>query len=241
VKKNESERYLIEQEILEKENTLNLLLGRTPQPIQRDSNVLLSAEIISPQVGVPSALLDNRPDIKQAALTLQAAELNIDVAKANFYPSFELKAGLGLSAFDSRYLFNVPESLAYSLSGDVFAPLINRRAIEAVYQNASAEQIEAAYEYELTVLTAVAEVTNSLSKLDNLEKSAEARRHQIASLEQSIDIANRLFSSAHGEYLEVLLAQREALEARSEFIETRQQQMAALVDLYQALGGGWQS
>ena len=241
VKKNESERYLIEQEILEKENTLNLLLGRTPQPIQRDSNVLLSAELKSPQVGVPSTLLDNRPDIKQAALTLQAAELNIDVAKANFYPSFELKAGVGLSAFDSRYLFNVPESLAYSLSGDVFAPLINRRAIEAVYQNASAEQIEAAYEYELTVLTAVAEVTNSLSKLDNLEKSAEARRHQIASLEQSIDIANRLFSSAHGEYLEVLLAQREALEARSEFIETRQQQMAALVDLYQALGGGWQS
>ncbi|AFT94278.1 MULTISPECIES: TolC family protein [Alteromonas] len=241
VKKNESERYLIEQEILEKENTLNLLLGRTPQPIQRDSNVLLSAELKSPQVGVPSALLDNRPDIKQAALTLQAAELNIDVAKANFYPSFELKAGVGLSAFDSRYLFNVPESLAYSLSGDVFAPLINRRAIEAVYQNASAEQIEAAYEYELTVLKAVAEVTNSLSKLDNLEKSAEARRHQIASLEQSIDIANRLFSSAHGEYLEVLLAQREALEARSEFIETRQQQMAALVDLYQALGGGWQS
>lgn len=241
VKKNESERYLIEQEILEKENTLNLLLGRTPQPIQRDSNVLLSAELKSPQVGVPSTLLDNRPDIKQAALTLQAAELNIDVAKANFYPSFELKAGVGLSAFDSRYLFNVPESLAYSLSGDVFAPLINRRAIETVYQNASAEQIEAAYEYELTVLTAVAEVTNSLSKLDNLEKSAEARRHQIASLEQSIDIANRLFSSAHGEYLEVLLAQREALEARSEFIETRQQQMAALVDLYQALGGGWQS
>jgi NodT family efflux transporter outer membrane factor (OMF) lipoprotein len=241
VKKNESERYLIEQEILEKENTLNLLLGRTPQPIQRDSNVLLSAELKSPQVGVPSALLDNRPDIKQAALTLQAAELNIDVAKANFYPSFELKAGVGLSAFDSRYLFNVPESLAYSLSGDVFAPLINRRAIEAVYQNANAEQIEAAYEYELTVLKAVAEVTNSLSKLDNLEKSAEARRHQIASLEQSIDIANRLFSSAHGEYLEVLLAQREALEARSEFIETRQQQMAALVDLYQALGGGWQS
>ena len=149
VKKNESERYLIEQEILEKENTLNLLLGRTPQPIQRDSNVLLSAELKSPQVGVPSALLDNRPDIKQAALTLQAAELNIDVAKANFYPSFELKAGVGLSAFDSRYLFNVPESLAYSLSGDVFAPLINRRAIEAVYQNASAEQIEAAYDCPL--------------------------------------------------------------------------------------------
>ncbi len=146
-----------------------------------------------------------------------------------------------MSAFDSRYLFNVPESLAYSLSGDIFAPLINRRAIEAVYKNASAEQIQAAYEYELTLLKAVTEVSNSLSKLDNLGRSADAKKAQISSLESSVDIANRLFTSAHGEYLEVLLAQREALEARSEFIETRQQQLAALVDLYQALGGGWQS
>ena len=135
----------------------------------------------------------------------------------------------------------MPESLAYSLSGDIFAPLINRRAIEAVYQNASAEQVQAAYEYELALLRAVAEVSNSLSKLNNLEKSVEAKGLQIASLEQSVDVANRLFASAHGEYLEVLLAQRETLEARSELIETRQQQLSALVDLYQALGGGWQS
>ncbi len=241
VKKNESERFLIQQEIVEKENTLNLLLGRAPQPIERNSDVLMTAEIIKPNVGVPSALLANRADIRQAELTLQAAKLNIDVAKANFYPSFELKAGVGLSAFDSRYLFNVPESLAYSLSGDIFAPLINRRAIEAVYQNASAEQVQAAYEYELALLRAVAEVSNSLSKLNNLEKSVEAKGLQIASLEQSVDVANRLFASAHGEYLEVLLAQRETLEARSELIETRQQQLSALVDLYQALGGGWQS
>ena len=241
VKKNESERFLIEQEIVEKENTINLLLGRMPQPIQRNSNALFSEEMVKPNIGVPASLLENRPDIREAELTLQAANLNIDVAKANFYPSLELRAGVGLSAFDSRYLFDVPESLAYSLSGDIFAPLINRRAIEAVYKNASAEQIQAAYEYELTLLKAVTEVSNSLSKLDNLEKSADAKKAQISSLESSVDIANRLFTSAHGEYLEVLLAQREALEARSEFIDTRQQQLAALVDLYQALGGGWQS
>ena len=241
IKKNESERFLIEQEIVEKENTLNLLLGRTPQPIARNSEILLNADIYKPNVGVPSSLLANRTDIKQAELELAAAKLNIDVAKANFYPSFELNAGIGLSAFDSRYLFNVPESLAYSVSGDIFAPLINRRAIEAVYQNASAEQVKAAYEYELTIVRAVAEVTNSLSKLNNLDKSVNAKSLQIEALEQSVDIANKLFTSAHGEYLEVLLAQREALEARSEFIETRQQQMSALVDLYQALGGGWQT
>ena len=239
INKNESERFLIAQEIVEKENKINLLLGRRPQTIERNSGALLYTDMVRPSIGIPSALLENRPDIKEAALALEAANLNIDVAKANFYPSFELKAGVGLAAFDSRYLFDVPESLAYSLSGDIFAPLINRRAIEAVYRNASAEQIQAAYEYELTIITAVAEVSNSLSKLDNLEKSAEAKKAQIASLEASVDIANRLFSSAHGEYLEVLLAQREALEARTEYIETRQQQMAARVELYQALGGGW--
>ncbi|MEM7418341.1 MAG: efflux transporter outer membrane subunit [Pseudomonadota bacterium] len=241
VKKNESERFLIQQEIVEKENALNLLLGRPPQPIARLSETLLSANIIKPNVGVPSELLSNRADIRQAELALEAAKLNISVAKANFYPSFELKASLGLAAFDSRYLFNAPESLAYSLSGELFAPLINRRAIEAVYQNASAEQIQAAYEYELALVRAVVEVTNSLSKLNNLAQSANAKEQQITSLDQSVDIANKLFSSAHGEYLEVLLAQREALVARSELIETRQQQMSALVDLYQALGGGWQS
>ncbi|MDC8830519.1 TolC family protein [Alteromonas gilva] len=241
VKKNESERFLIEQDIVEKENMLNLLLGRTPQPISRRSDVLMSADVRMPGVGVPSELLANRSDIKQAELALAAADLNVDVAKANFYPSFELRAGTGLASFDSRYLLNIPESFAYSLSADIFAPLINRRAIEAVYQNASAEQVQAAYDYELVLLRAVAEVSNSLSKLHKLEQSVTAKSQQIASLEKSIDVASRLFASAHGEYLEVLLAQREALEARSELIETRQQQMTALVDLYQALGGGWKA
>ncbi len=241
VRKNESERFLIEQEIVEKENTLNLLLGRVPQPIARNGKALLNLDIYKPSVGLPASLLENRSDIKQAELALAAANLNIDVAKANFYPSLELRAGVGLASFNLRYLLNVPESLAYSLSADIFAPLINRRAIEAVYKNASAEQIQAAYEYELTLLRAVTEVSNGLSKLDQLEKSVEAKRQQISSLEESVDVANKLFASAHGEYLEVLLAQREALEARSDLIEARQQQMAALVDLYQALGGGWQS
>lgn len=241
IKKNESERFLVKQDIVETENRLNVLLGRVPQPIARNSDTLFEGNIFKPEVGVPSALLANRSDIREAELALKAANLNIDVAKANFYPSFGLKAGLGLSSFDSRYLFDLPESLAYTLSADIFSPLINRRAIEATYQNASAEQIQAAFEYEATIVRAVAEVSNSLSKLDNLEKSVNAKTLQIASLEESIDVANKLFASAHGEYLEVLLAQRETLEARSELIEARRQQLSALVDLYQALGGGWQS
>lgn len=241
VSKNQSERFLIQQEIVETENKLNLLLGRMPQPIKRNAGQLMTASLHKPSAGIPSELLANRNDIRQAELELQAAKLDIEVAKANFYPSFTLRAGVGLESFDARYLFNVPESLAYSLSGDMFAPLINRRAIEAQYNNASAAQIQAAYDYEYTVIRAVSEVTGRLARLDNLAQSYTLKDQQIKQLETSIDIANQLFASARGEYLEVLLAQREALEAKSELIDTRKEQLTALVELYQALGGGWRS
>lgn len=240
VSKNASERFLIQQDIQKTENKLNLLLGRAPQPIKRQAEPFMDTSLHTPTVGVPSELLQNRADIRQAELELNAAELNIQIAKANFYPSFTLRAGMGLESFDPRYLVDVPESLAYSLSGDMFAPLINRRAIEATYQNASSQQIQAAYDYEYTVVRAVSEVSTRLTALDNLAQSYALKSAQIQSLEQSIDVANKLFISARGEYLEVLLAQREALEARGELINTRKQQLTALVELYQALGGGWQ-
>ncbi|MBO1256299.1 TolC family protein [Alteromonas sp. 5E99-2] len=239
VKRNESEKLLIQQHIIETENKLNLLLGRTPQHIERTPSQLMVPSLQIPAAGVPSDLLVNRPDIRQAELELKAAKLNIDVAKANFYPSFTLNAGVGLEAFDTRYLLDIPESLAYSLGGDIFLPLINRRAIKAEYKNASAEQIQAAYDYEYTVIRAVSEVSTSLSKLDKLTQNYELKRQQITALEQSIEVANRLFSSAHGEYLEVLLAQRETLEAQGELVEMRTQQFSALVELYRSLGGGW--
>ena len=144
-----------------------------------------------------------------------------------------------MEAFDAKYLFNTPESVAYSLSGDIFAPLINRRAIEAQYKDASAAQIQAAYEYEYTIVRAVSEVSSGLSKLDNLNNSFALKSKQIEALDQSVDVANKLFASARGEYLEVLLAQRESLEAKNALIDTRKEQLTALVELYQSLGGGW--
>ena len=193
----------------------------------------MSAKLHKPAAGVPSELLTNRSDIREAELELAAAKLNISVAKANFYPSFALHAGIGLEAFDAKYLFNTPESVAYSLSGDIFAPL------EAQYKDASAAQIQAAYEYEYTIVRAVSEVSSGLSKLDNLNNSFALKSKQIEALDQSVDVANKLFASARGEYLEVLLAQRESLEAKNALIDTRKEQLTALVELYQSLGGGW--
>lgn len=240
VNKNESERYAIAQSIVETENRLNLLLGRTPQPVARASGSLMQREPALVRTGIPSQLLENRPDIRQAQLELAAADLNIAVAKANFYPSFAIGAGVGLESFDQQHLLETPASLMYAITGDMMAPLINRNAIIALYKNASAAQIQAAYEYEQTVLTAFSEVSTKVAEIDNLQRNYQLKTSQVAALTASVEVANELFTSARADYLEVLLAQREAVEAKSELIETRQKQMSAMVNLYRALGGGWQ-
>ena len=239
VKKNESRRYALKQKIVEQENCINFLLGRTPQPIERASAKLMTLTPKAIASGVPTQLLVNRPDIRRAELELAAANLNIDVAKANFYPSFTIRAGLGFEAFQPKYLLKSPASLAYSLAGDMMAPLINRNAITAVYKNANAMQIQTAYDYEQTIINAYGEVSNQVSNMDNLEKNYQLKTAQVEALTQSVDVANQLFKAARAEYLEILLTQREALEAKSELIETKQKQMSAMVNLYRALGGGW--
>ncbi|MDP3609521.1 MAG: efflux transporter outer membrane subunit [Methylophilus sp.] len=239
VKKNQSRQYVIKQQQVELENRINFLLGRTPQPIQRASAGFMETKPKLIQTGLPAELLAHRPDIRKAELELAAADLNIQVAKANFYPSFAIRAGVGFQAFNPKYLLNTPASLAYSLAGDVMAPLINRNAIEAVYKNANATQIQAAFDYEQTIINAYGEVSNQLSNIDNLEHNYQLKTSQVDALTQSVDVANQLFKSARAEYLEILLTQRETLEAKGELIETKQKQMSAMVNLYRALGGGW--
>lgn len=239
VQKNQSREYVLRQQQTELENRINFLLGRTPQPIERSAVGLMNLQTKMIQTGVPSQLLQHRPDIRKAELELAAADLNIKVAKANFYPSFSIRAGLGFQAFNPKYLLSTPESLMYSLAGDVMAPLVNRNAITAVYKNANATQVQAAFEYEQTIINAYVEVANQLASIDNLGKNYQLKSQQVGVLTESVEVANQLFKSARAEYLEILLTQREALEAKSELIETKQKQMSAMVNLYRALGGGW--
>ncbi|MBO9200555.1 MULTISPECIES: TolC family protein [Niastella] len=231
--------YSIQQQITETENRINFLLGRFPQPITRDDNSLNAALPVTIQTGIPSQLLSNRPDIKQAELELSAAKLDIQVAKAKFYPSVGISAGIGWNAFSPTYLFRTPESLLYSLAGELVAPLVNRNAIKAEYINANARQIQAVYNYERTIVNAFAEVANQVAKIGNLAKSYDLKTQQVAALTQSIDISNDLFRNARADYMEVLMTQRDALESKFELVETRMQQMKAMVNIYQALGGGW--
>lgn len=239
VSKNQSHKFEVQQEIVEMENKLNFLIGRQPQPIARSSGGFIDTPMDTIYAGIPSQLLLNRPDIRQAEYELEAAKLNIKVARANFYPSIGLKAGVGLQAFNPKYLTETPESLIYSAVGDIVGPLINRNAIKAGYNTANAKQIQAVYEYEKAILSGYIEVVNQLSKMDNLKKSYELKENQVKALTASIDLSTRLFQSARIEYIEVLLTQREALESKMELVETKKDQLMARVNVYQALGGGW--
>lgn len=231
--------YGIQQRIIETENRINFLVGRFPQPVQRSAQDFGTLVPATMYAGVPSQLLANRPDIRQAELKLAAAKLDVKSARANFYPSLGISAGVGFRAFNPSYLLTTPQSLVYSLAGDLVAPLVNRNAIKATYYNANAVQIQAVYNYERTILNAYIEVANQLSKISNLEKSYSLKAGQVQALTQSITISNNLFRSARADYMEVLLTQRDALESRFELVETKMQQMNAMVNIYRALGGGW--
>ncbi len=237
--KSESMQYEIYQQIKETENRINFLLGRYPQPILRDTANFLQMEPALAAAGTPSQLLANRPDIKKAELELAAAKLDVKVARAEFLPSFGISAAIGLQAFDPAYLLKLPESLLFLLAGEVAGPVINRNAIKAEYYSANARQVQAIYNYERTILNSYMEVSNQLSGLSTLEKSYDLKSKQVAALIQSIVVSNDLFRYARADYLEVLLTQRDALEARLELVETKKMQLNAGVNLYKALGGGW--
>lgn len=238
VRKNQSEKLIVKQEIIEVENKINFLLGRFPQYVERDSRKFIDLQLQALSVGFPAQMLQNRADIRQAERELQAAGLDVRVARARFYPALNLRAGVGYEAFNTRYLFNSPDSLIYGVGGDLIAPLINKKAIQADYLTANAKQLQAIYDYQQTVLTAFTEVVNRLSKVENYGKSIEIKKEQLQALESSVDNATKLFQSARIEYMDVLFSQRDLMEARMVLIETKQEQLAAIVNAYQALGGG---
>ncbi|MBL7999023.1 MAG: TolC family protein [Candidatus Kapabacteria bacterium] len=230
--------YAVRQRITETENRINVLTARFPQPVRRSSAMFSELSIDSLRTGIPSQLLRNRPDIRQAELELAATKLDVESARANFYPSFGMKAGVGFRAFNPSFLVN-PESMLFGIAGDILAPLINRNAIEATYASANARQIQAAYQYEQTILRSYADVLNQLAALENSAQSHATKLKEVETLNQSVNIANNLFASARADYGEVLLTQREALDARMDLIDVKLKQMHAKVNIYRALGGGW--
>lgn len=240
VRKNESQRFIFRQQIIEVENRINFLVGRYPQPVERGAWDFIKLDSQTLNVGVPPQLLQNRRDVRAAERELAAAGLDIAVARANFYPRLTIFAGVGYEAFSPRYLFD-PGAFVANAAGELVGPVINRLAIRADYMNANARQLQAVYNYQRTLLTAFTEVVNNLNKVQNYKDSVALKQEQVAALDESVTIATDFLQKAQPdvEYMDVLFAQRDLLEARIVLIETKQQQLVGIIRTYQALGGGY--
>lgn len=228
----------VKQEIIEAESKLNYLVGRYPQPIIRQK--VAWAKVIPPKltVGVPSRLLENRPDIKQAEYELLATNANLFTAKAAFYPSLNLTGGLGLQSFKALLWLN-PASLAMNTFGGLTAPLANRRQIIADLMASKADQKMAYINYQKTVVNSFTEVYNQLNLIQNTNDMYDLKVQEVDVLRLSINNSAELFRSGRATYLEVITAQKNALQSQIELINLKKRQYNAVIGLYKSLGGGW--
>jgi NodT family efflux transporter outer membrane factor (OMF) lipoprotein len=229
----------VKQQIIEVENKINFLLSRYPQKIERSKAIELKELPQQIAAGFPSQLLANRPDIREAELQIEASQFDLKAAKAAFYPDFNITANFGFQAFNPEFLFSSPASIAYPMMGSIVAPIINRNALEAQFNTAKANQLTAMYNYQKTILNAYVEVANQLASIQNLQQVKTLKSQQSEVLVESVVTANELYKYARASYLEVLIAQQNALQSRIDLINVSKQQRLASISIYKALGGGW--
>ncbi len=229
----------VDQIIIEEENTLNFLLGRYPQPVIRsafEANQELTQTLAS---GIPSDVLENRPDIMASAYQLRANNADVKAAKTAFYPALTLNANLGYQSFRAAFLFESPASIAYNVVGGLVTPLLNRRALKADLMASKASQQAAYLNYEKTILQAFTEVYQLLKLDDNFRSRKEVKQEQVALLKQSVETSRILFSSGRAGYLEIITSQENYLQSQVELLELHRLKNQNNVLLYKALGGGW--
>jgi NodT family efflux transporter outer membrane factor (OMF) lipoprotein len=229
----------INQKILEQVNLINFLLGRYPKSIERRKDNIFFKIPLDISSGLPSQLLSNRPDLREAEFQLQATMFDLKVAKAAFFPNLMITAGIGFQAFNSKFLFVNPASLAYSALGGLVSPLVNRNALKAQFNTAKSSQLSAMYNYQKTILNGYVEVVNELSNLDMLQQVISLKQKHSDVLTQSVETAYELYKSGRATYLEVLLIQQNSLQTQLELINVNKRQHFAMVNIYKALGGGW--
>lgn len=229
----------LEKDIILRENALSILSGNFPSATERNNK--LEAMVIKESLaaGIPAELLERRPDVKTAQYVLEAANAKVGVAKAQFYPSLNITASGGVNAFEASNWFNIPASLFGSVAGGLTAPLLNGKRIRTAYDVSKAEREQAVIQFRQSVLVAVGEVSNALAKIEKQQQQFDITKQRAETLELAIKNANMLFKNGMATYLEVILAQNNLLEAQLELASIKRDRLASAVELYRALGGGW--
>lgn len=230
----------IDRQITLAEDQISVLLGQNPGPILRGTSSLEQQMLPDVPAGLPSALLERRPDLREAEQQLRSANAQVGVAKANFFPQLNLTALLGqvspeLSAFTSG------GALAWGVAAGLTGPIFHGGQLRAQYKQATAAREQFALRYQSAVLHAFQEVCDALI---SRQKLADERAEQVRAVDAyqvAVDMSIKRYQSGNASYFEVLLQQQQLFPAQTALVQTRLNQLLAVIQLYRALGGGWQN
>ncbi|WP_177761420.1 efflux transporter outer membrane subunit [Flavobacterium sp. I3-2] len=226
----------IENNIKLQENILCLLLGDMPHAIERTTLAEQNLSIDT-KIGVPAQLLANRPDVVAAEFSVMNAFEMTNVARASFYPTLRITASGGLQSVDASKLFD-PSSFFANIVGGLAAPIFNRGQIRTDYKVSQTNQEKALINYQKAIYTASKEVSDALYTYEAMDKKIVLKEQEAANYLKAVEYSTELLNNGMASYIEVLTANESALNAQLNIATTKYTKLAAVVQLYKALGGG---
>jgi len=230
----------LQQLIILKEDQICILLGQNPGPITRDKTLL--QQVMPPEipVGLPSTLLERRPDVRQAEDEVRAANARIGVAVADFFPKIGLTALYGGASTDLGQIAR-NSNKAWSVGADVSGPIFQGGLLYGQYLQAKASWEQAKLQYQQTALEAFREVADALAARQKLEEVRAQQATAVAAYEEAVSVSLERYTTGKANYYEVLEAQQDLFAAENSLAQTQRDQLIAVVQLYRTLGGGWQT
>ncbi|WET51813.1 efflux transporter outer membrane subunit [Chryseobacterium indologenes] len=229
----------LEQNIAIQENALSILVGEVPNKINRTiemSDTSLPQNIMA---GLPAAMVSRRPDVRQQELVLLESNAMVGIAQANMYPALKITANGGVNSFKFDNWFQIPASLFGSVLGGITQPIFQKRQLKTDFEVAKIQREKNVLAFRQSVLNAVGEVSDALVSNENLKIQEQKASEQSTTLKDGIKSAQLLYRGGSTNYLEVITAQANSLQAELNLASIKRQRLSSIVDLYRALGGGW--
>ncbi|MEG0928597.1 efflux transporter outer membrane subunit [Chryseobacterium sp.] len=229
----------LEQNISIQENALSILVGETPNKVNRTIEMSDTSLPQNISAGLPAAMVSRRPDVRQQELVLLESNAMVGIAQANMYPALKITANGGVNSFKIDNWFQIPASLFGSVLGGITQPIFQKRQLKTDLAVAKIQREKNVLAFRQSVLNAVGEVSDALVSNENLKIQEQKATEQSTTLKDGIKSAQLLYRGGSANYLEVITAQGNSLQAELNLASIKRQRLSSIVDLYRALGGGW--
>ncbi|WP_106914711.1 efflux transporter outer membrane subunit [Chryseobacterium aurantiacum] len=229
----------LEQNIAIQENALSILVGETPNKVNRTIEMSDTSLPQNISAGLPAAMVSRRPDVRQQELVLLESNAMVGIAQANMYPALKITANGGVNSFKIDNWFQIPASLFGSVLGGITQPIFQKRQLKTDLAVAKIQREKNVLAFRQSVLNAVGEVSDALVSNENLKIQEQKATEQSTTLKDGIKSAQLLYRGGSANYLEVITAQGNSLQAELNLASIKRQRLSSIVDLYRALGGGW--